>query len=70
MISDQKNSLLIPPKDPTALAEACIALLNDPEKRNAMGKIGWEIADERFNILKQVQQLGTVYQELLTFYGK
>ena len=38
LISDGENGILIPPRDPGALAEAAAALLADPERRPTAGR--------------------------------
>lgn len=66
MVQDGVNGLLLPPREPKLLAEGCIRLLSNPKEAHKLGKAGWEIVNERFNILKQVKKLGNIYEELLT----
>lgn len=70
MINDHENGLLISPANPKELAEACVALLKDRGKMKKMGACGWNIANERFNILRQTQRLKTVYEDLLHAYER
>lgn len=60
--------ILVPPKDPDAIAEALIQLLVDPSLRYSLGCSGRERVLERFSIDKVVEQLlklihGTISDE-------
>ena len=44
-----ENGLLVPVRDPQALAEAMIEFARDPERRDAMGRAGRVLAEERFD---------------------
>lgn len=44
------NGLLVPPGDPTALAEAVAAVLNDPMRAQAFGQAGRVFARHRFSL--------------------
>lgn len=49
-VVDGVNGLLIPPRDPTALAEAMLSLACDPQRVQAMGVAGRRICAERFEL--------------------
>jgi glycosyltransferase involved in cell wall biosynthesis len=49
IVRDGDNGLLIPPRDPAALAEAITKLIEQPELRARMGARGREIVLERFS---------------------
>ncbi len=70
MVEHGLNGLLVPPAEPASLAEACIQLLQDPDQAQALARAGRKIVEERFNIQKQVQLLGNLYQEILTESGQ
>ncbi len=70
MVEHGRNGLLVPPADPARLAEACLQLLQNPDQAHAMGQTGREIVEQRFNIRKQVQRLGDLYQEILARHRK
>ena len=59
------TGLLVPPRDPTALAKAIKTLLLNPEQRNSMGKAGRQLAEERYAIEQVVATHLAIYQELL-----
>lgn len=46
---DGETGLLVPPDDPTALAAAMAALLNDRDRRRAMGQSARRLVETRFN---------------------
>jgi len=70
MIAPGQNGCFVEPEDVDGLARACIQLLNDPEKRAAMGRAGSNIVDQKFNIERQVGKLEELYMEQLRAYGK
>ncbi len=47
-VRPEETGLLVPPRDPVALAAACDALLRDPDRRAAMGAAGRRFVAERF----------------------
>lgn len=58
------TGLLVPIKDPIALADAIEKLIKDPELRKRMGRAGRELAEREFGIEKIVQQHLDIYREL------
>lgn len=60
------NGLLVPPKNPAALAEAIARLLNDAALRAEMGRHGREIAVNEFSEEKVIQQTLALYRQLLS----
>ncbi|HFB52222.1 MAG TPA: glycosyltransferase [Anaerolineae bacterium] len=64
MVDDGQNGLLIPPADPPALTEACLKLLENPQRARAMGKTGQQIVGERFDIQRQVRRLESLYLDI------
>jgi len=59
------NGLLVPPKNPAALADAIAQLLNDAPLRAEMGRRGREIAVNEFSEEKVIQQTLALYHRLL-----
>jgi len=59
-----ESGLLVPPRDPDALAEALGTLLRDPVLRGRMGRRGRELAVERFSIEVVVEETAEVYRDL------
>jgi len=50
VVVDGQTGLLVPPRDPTALAGALRAVLGDPARRQALGAAGRERVRERFSL--------------------
>jgi glycosyltransferase involved in cell wall biosynthesis len=60
-----ENGLLVPPRDPRALAEAIATLVKDPALRARMGARGREIAVQEFSEERVVRETLALYSELL-----
>lgn len=60
-----ENGLLVPPRNPRALAEAIATLLKDPVLRSRMGARGREIAVQEFSEERVVRETLALYCELL-----
>lgn len=48
-VADGTTGLLVPPRDPDALADAAVRLLDDPRLRGRMGRAARRRAEERFS---------------------
>lgn len=59
------TGLLVPPRDPRALAQALTQLLSDPEKLDSMSRQARLRAEEFFSIQKQVENFDKLYDRLL-----
>ena len=59
-----ESGLLVPPRDPDALAEALGRLARDPDLRRRMGRRGRELAVERFSIRVVVEKTAETYRDL------
>ncbi len=64
LIKDKENGLLVKPGDEEALANAVLALLNDPEKARRMGKRGRDRC-HNFGLDVMLQKIDVLYQDLL-----
>lgn len=58
-----ETGLLVPPRDPVALAEAALTLLRDPSRRMAMGKAGRQRAEALFDVRTMVASYERLYLE-------
>lgn len=70
MIVHGQNGLMVAPRDPEDLAQACKDLLDHPEKRASMSAEGWKTVNQKFTIERQVEHLKKLYLDQLHSYGK
>ncbi|MCQ9130966.1 DUF3492 domain-containing protein [Streptomyces hilarionis] len=59
------TGLVVPPRNPRALAEACVALLRDPERRARLGAAARARALELFTVEQNVAAFHRLYLELV-----
>ena len=60
-----KTGLLVPPKDPAALAQAIRQLVDDPALRRSLGAGARAVAETEFAVERIVSETLTVYRELV-----
>jgi glycosyltransferase involved in cell wall biosynthesis len=65
VVEDGVTGLVVPPRDPGALADAVVSLLGDPELRARMGAAGRERFLERFTVERMTDAHLELYAELL-----
>ena len=65
VVRHQQSGLLVPPKDPEALALAIAQVLADPAQAQAMGKLGRRIVEESFSARSMVRSMERFYVELV-----
>jgi glycosyltransferase involved in cell wall biosynthesis len=70
LIDDGVHGVLVPPRDPAALAEAVSGLLRDPDRRAAMGAAGRARRQAEFGIDAMVRRVEDLYVELLQRRGR
>jgi glycosyltransferase involved in cell wall biosynthesis len=64
VVADGETGLLVPPRDPDALAAALRRLLDDPELRRRMGEAGRRRVAERFSADAMVERVLELYEEV------
>ena len=64
-VEDSVTGLLVPPRDPEALAKAITALLQDRERAKAMGRAGRARVEKHFSVERMVQETEALYEELV-----
>ena len=64
-ITDGKDGILVPPKDPYALAKAIIRVLADRESGKIMGLAARRKVEQEFSVEKMVAETEEVYRSLL-----
>jgi glycosyltransferase involved in cell wall biosynthesis len=66
LIEPGVHGLLVPPRDPPALAAAIAELLRDPERGRQMGIRGRERRRSDFDLDLMIQRFEALYRELLS----
>jgi len=64
ILEDGKTGLLVPPGDPTALADAVIRLLRDKEEARRLGEMARTLVPPRFPLRRMIEQTQNLYLEL------
>ncbi|MEU9334225.1 DUF3492 domain-containing protein [Streptomyces sp. NPDC048290] len=62
------TGLVVPPRNPRALATACVALLRDPERRTRLGEAARARALELFTVEQNVAAFNGIYLEVVSQY--
>jgi len=65
LVDDGKTGLLVPVQNPKALANAILALLNNPDQAKEMGRQGKEKVTREFSLERMVQNYENLYEEKL-----
>ncbi|MFF7719505.1 DUF3492 domain-containing protein [Streptomyces luteogriseus] len=60
------TGLVVPPRNPRALAEACVALLRDPERRARLGAAARARALELFTVEQNIEAFHSIYLEIVS----
>lgn len=63
VVENKKTGILVPAKDPNALAEAIINLLEDYSVAARMGEMGKASVKERFSSVKMVKEIELIYNK-------
>lgn len=69
VLTDGLDGLLVPPADPSALAEACIRLACSPGLRAQLGAAGRATVEARFSLDAMVRRIEAIYDEELVRAG-
>lgn len=69
VVENGVTGLLVPPRDPDALAEALIRLCEDPAERRRLGSNGYHRVRQRFTADRMVEETLAVYHEALAERG-
>lgn len=65
LVEDGVTGVLVPPKEPGALADALLRILRDPDLSRRMGRAGQERACTHFSFERVLLELNELYQEPL-----
>jgi glycosyltransferase involved in cell wall biosynthesis len=69
LVAHERQGLLVPPRDPQALAEGIGRLIADPSLRSSMGAEGRKSVEERFNLSRWLDETEAFYGEVLSRSG-
>lgn len=65
VVDDGITGSLVLPRNPNALAEAIITLLQNKEKAQRMGQAGRKRVEKMFSLQQNIRQTGEIYEEIL-----
>ena len=65
IIVENETGLLVPPGDADAQAQAILQLLTHPDQAQAMGAAGKRLAEARYSIEHQIEQLTELYESVI-----
>ncbi|MEO0556884.1 MAG: glycosyltransferase family 4 protein [Bacteroidota bacterium] len=65
IVTDGETGALVPPGDPDALATACLDILTDRDRAEAMGRAGRARALDRFTETRLVDEFEALYHQLV-----
>ncbi|HZC23210.1 MAG TPA: glycosyltransferase [Candidatus Binatia bacterium] len=69
IIQDGKTGLLVPPENPSALSDALLRLLRDPDFAMSLGNHGREYVISEFSFQRMIENTDQLYTELLRQRG-
>lgn len=69
VVEDGKTGFIVPPEDPTAIADAVETLVRNPELRRQMGQAGREMVARRYDWNDSVRIMEDVYAKVLASAG-
>jgi glycosyltransferase involved in cell wall biosynthesis len=70
IVQDGETGLLVPPRDPAALADALLSLERDPELRRRFGAAGHRRVLDHFSVARMVRDTEGVYADVLSAGGR
>jgi glycosyltransferase involved in cell wall biosynthesis len=65
VVVDGESALLVPPQDPSALANACLKILQDPPLAQSLADAGFARVKSQFSLDAMIAKTLNLYQELL-----
>jgi len=65
LVKDGVNGIIVPPKNPEALAEAINYLLENPEIARRMGKINRNLIEKEYSWIHIAKEIGEIYNSLV-----
>jgi len=65
VVSDGRTGLLVPPKDPPALADALTRMVDDPSLRRSLGASGRQYVSTHYDWRENKEQMTRLYEQFL-----
>jgi len=69
LITDGETGLLVPPRNPDALAQAILRVVENPTRAKAMARAGRKRVEARFSTAVKVERTEALYRRLLEARG-
>lgn len=66
LIADGETGLLVPPRNPEALAQAMLRVLENPARAKAMARAGRKHVEAHFSMAAKIDRTEALYRRLLT----
>lgn len=65
IVKDGENGIVIPPRDSSAIAGACVKLFKNGDLRSKMGENGRASIDHRYSVETMVDNIESLYDEMI-----
>ena len=70
LILEGETGLLVPPRNPDALAQAILRMLENPTRAKAMARAGRKRVEDQFSLARKVQRTEALYERLWAAHGR
>jgi glycosyltransferase involved in cell wall biosynthesis len=70
LVEDGRTGILVPARNPQALASAVVALLGDPERARRLGIAGRQLVETQFSLERMRRSVGELYLRLYDQHGQ
>jgi glycosyltransferase involved in cell wall biosynthesis len=70
LIADGETGLLVPPRNPQAMAQAILRVLENPARARAMARAGRKRVEQSFSLAAKVERTEALYRRLLAARGE
>ncbi len=69
VVIHRETGLLVPPRNPSALAKAILKLFNDKDLASRLGEEGYRVVHQRFSAEAMANRMGALYERLASRKG-